>query len=81
MYKYKSKCRWNLLLYTDGDIKEIRPGELFTSNTLIESRFVELQVKEQKKKPIKSAKKGRPKKIISPSIFEEESNASSSTQS
>ena len=81
MHTYKSKCRWNLLLHIDGDIKEIRPGEIFTSNTLIESRFVELQFEEQKKKPSKSAKKGRPKKIISPSIFEEETNASSSNES
>ena len=81
MHTYKSKCRWNLLLHIDGDIKEIRPGEIFTANTLIESRFVELQFEERENKSIKSVKKGRPKKIISPSIFEEESNASSITES
>jgi len=31
MYKYRSKCRWNMLLHIDGEVVEIRPGEQFKS--------------------------------------------------
>ena len=79
MHTYKSKCRWNLLLHIDGDIKEIRPGEIFTSNTIVDSRYAELQSVGKKKSSNISPKKGRPKKVISPNIFEGESNGSSST--
>ena len=80
MYKYKSRCRWNILLYIDGTIKEIRPGEEFSYPSLIDSRFVVLQEPETiepKKKKI-----GRPtkKKELS-SLFLENSDGSSSTES
>ena len=48
MYKYRSKCRWNMLLYVNDDIVEIRPGELFEAGHTIESRHLEL-VEEKKK--------------------------------
>jgi len=83
MYKYRSRCRWNILLYIGGNIKEIRPGEVFTYHVPIESRFVELQETEIKKKELpKKAKLGRPKKKkeIS-SIFLENADGSSSTES
>jgi len=42
MFKYRSKCRWNMLLYIDGNLVEIRPSELFESVALIDSRYLEL---------------------------------------
>ena len=42
MYKYRSKCRWNMLLHIDGEVIEIRPGEQFKSKKEVESRFLEL---------------------------------------
>jgi len=58
MYKYKSKCRWNMLLYIDGEVVEIRPAELFESAQLIESRYL-TRIDPPK---IIVKKKGRPKK-------------------
>ena len=78
MHKYRSKCRWNILLFIDGNIKEIRPGEVFEYDSIIVSRFVELQ-KPQIEKPIK---RGRPKKKpVSSNIFLKESDGASSTES
>lgn len=48
MYKYRSKCRWNMLLHIDGEVVEIRPSEFFESKAPVESRYLEL-VKEKKK--------------------------------
>lgn len=42
MYKYRSKCRWNMLLHIDGEVIEIRPGEMFKSKAPVESRFLEV---------------------------------------
>lgn len=72
MYKYKSKCRWNMLLHVSGEIMEIRPGELFESKTLVTSRYLEVV-----NKPIVK-KKGPPKKI---NLFEEKLNGTSSNKS
>tara|TARA_R110002051_G_scaffold324426_2_gene421659 strand:- start:983 stop:1189 length:207 start_codon:yes stop_codon:yes gene_type:complete len=58
MYKYRSKCRWNMLLHIDGEVIEIRPGELFESQTLVSSRNLEII-----SKPLKKKKIGRPPKI------------------
>ncbi len=75
MYRYKSKCRWNMLLYIDGEVIEIRPGELFKSKNLINSRY--LDVIDKPKAPKKKA--GRPKKTYPTKLFEDEVNATSST--
>mgnify|MGYP003140508338 CR=1 FL=1 len=72
MYKYKSKCRWNMLLHVSGEIMEIRPGELFESKTLVTSRYLQVV-----NKPVVK-KKGRPKKI---NLFKEELNVDSSSKS
>lgn len=58
MFKYRSRCRWNMLLYIDGNLVEIRPSELFESIALIDSRYLELIEEPQldsepKKKKIK----------------------------
>jgi hypothetical protein len=56
MYKYRSKCRWNMLLHIDGEVVEIRPSELFESKILINSRYLEL-IEEPKLEEPKSNKK------------------------
>lgn len=65
-----------MLLYLDNNVIEIRPGELFESQSLVSSRYLDII-----DKPILKKKTGRPKKISSDTIFEEKSNASSSPQS
>jgi hypothetical protein len=78
MHKYRSKCRWNILLFIDGAVKEVRPGEVFEYDGIIESRFIVLQQPEIKN----SVKKGRPKKKpASSNIFLKESDGASSTES
>jgi len=74
MHKYRSKCRWNMLLHVDNEIVEIRPGEEFTSISLVTSRFLE-----ELTAPPKIIKKGRPKKPKVQSVFDEELNGSSSS--
>ena len=78
MYKYRSKCRWNMLLHIDGEEVEIRPGEFFESKTHVNSRYLEVINKPQVPK-----KKGRPPKVktITPSEtkFEEELNGNSTS--
>jgi len=77
MYKYKSKCRWNMLLHVDGEIVEIRPGELFKSKTLVNSRYLEIIKSKTVTTPVVK-KKGRPKKA---NLFKEELNVDSSSKS
>jgi hypothetical protein len=68
MYKYRSKCRWNMLLHIDGEVVEIRPSELFESKGAVESRYLDLISK--------------PKKVEKPSKKQVESlDVSSSAQS
>jgi len=74
MFKYRSKCRWNMLLHINGNIVEIRPGELFESNANISSRYLELITK-----PITTKKRGKPKKAVSLTTFQDKINGSSST--
>lgn len=61
MFKYISKCRWNILLQFGNEIVEIRPSELFESNVLLESRFLELvesepAIEEVSEEPVKKKK-------------------------
>ena len=46
-----------MLLHIDGEVVEIRPGELFESKTLVDSRNLEII-----SKPAEKKKKGRPSK-------------------
>jgi len=62
MFKYRSKCRWNMLLCIDGEVIEIRPSELFESKTLVESRYLELIEEEVKEEFIKELVEESPKK-------------------
>jgi len=78
MYKYKSKCRWNMLLHVDEEVVEIRPGELFKSKKEIKSRYLDLI----ENNSIKIKKKGRiTKKSFKTQLSTEDINASSSTES
>lgn len=75
MHKYRSKCRWNMLLHIDGEIVEIRPGEQFESKSYVSSRYLE----EVGNSPlVKKVKKRAPKKAVT---FKEVLNGSSSTES
>jgi len=63
MYKYRSKCRWNMLLQIDSRVIEIRPGEFFQSKEEIVSRFLDpILPKKRKKKELdgSSSPKSRP---------------------
>jgi len=60
-----------MLLYIDGEVIEIRPGEFFESKNFIESRFLEVINKPEKPK----------KKIGRPKTKEVFLDGSSSTQS
>ena len=71
MYKYRSKCRWNMLLHIDGEIVEIRPSEFFESKSFVNSRYLELI-----NKPVEKKKKGRPQKAPNKNIFVEKSHVS-----
>jgi hypothetical protein len=57
MYKYKSKCRWAILLYVDGEIVEIRPGEFFESSDVICIKHLEKIESKPKPKPKKTKRK------------------------
>ena len=46
-----------MLLHIDGEVVEIRPGELFESKTIVDSRNLEII-----SKPAEKKKKGRPSK-------------------
>ncbi len=41
MYKYKSRCRFTMLLYVEGTVLEVRPQEILTVSTELHSRFLE----------------------------------------
>jgi hypothetical protein len=72
MYKYKSKCRWNMLIHLENEIIEIRPGELFESKTFVNSRYLQVI-----SSPIIKKKKGRPKKKVVEENKEELNGSSS----
>ena len=76
MHKYRSKCRWNMLLHIDGAVVEIRPGELFESKSLVDSRYLEVLNKKLPLK-IKSVVNKRSKSKMK-ELFKEELNGSSS---
>ena len=76
MYKYRSKCRWNMLLHIDGVVVEIRPGELFQAKGAVDSRYLE-QIN-KKVAPKSTPVVTRVRKSKTQEIFKEELNASSS---
>lgn len=79
MYNYRSKCRWNMLLHIDGEIVEIRPGELFKSKSKVTSRYLEV-IATVAKTPKKDTTPKRKPKAEKPLVtFEDISDGSSST--
>jgi len=85
MYKYRSKCRWNMLLHIDGEVIEIRPGELFKSKKEVPSRYLDLVAPKKRQPKIKATTPPKEKaKVIAQTkvtTFEEELDGSSSTES
>lgn len=65
-----------MLLHIDGEVVEIRPGELFESKTLVDSRYLNV-IEQDKEEPKK--KKGRPKTFTKEKV--DESYGSSGTES
>ena len=56
MYKYKSTCRYNLLVHYNGSVEEVRPNQIIESTTKLDLPYL---------KWINSPpppKRGRPKK-------------------
>lgn len=51
MYKYKSTCRFKMLVYTDTDILEIRPQQIIESS--VEIKHPNLKLIVPKKKTVK----------------------------
>lgn len=51
MYKYKSTCRFKMLVYTDTDILEIRPQQIIESSVEIKHPHLKLII--PKKKTVK----------------------------
>lgn len=61
MLKYRSKCRWNLLLCIDDTIIEICPNQEFLSSHEIDSKYLELIL--EPKQEIIIEKKSPQKKV------------------
>ena len=50
MYKYKSICRFKMLIFVDHSILEIRPNQIITRNTPLEHELLR-EIKKSNKKP------------------------------
>ena len=68
-----------MLLHIDGDIVEIRPGELFKSKSRVTSRYLEVITSTQKNSTPKSQDKPKRSKKPSRLTFDDISDGSSST--
>ena len=63
MYKYKSTCRFKMLIYVGSDILEIRPQQVISSEVGIDHPYLKLITAKKKnnpkiKKVIKNPKEG-----------------------
>lgn len=63
MLKYRSKCKWNLLLYINDKVVEVRPNEEFVSSHEVISKYLELIIEES---DIQSIKKKNKEKVNEP---------------
>ena len=52
MYKYKSTCRFNMLVYSGSEILEVRPQEIISSSVELDNTYLKLIP--LKKSPIKT---------------------------
>ena len=57
MYKYKSTCRFKMLVYSGSDILEIRPQQIIESECLLEHPYLRLIEEEVKTKRIYKPRK------------------------
>ena len=60
MYKYKSTCRFKMLVYSGSDILEIRPQQIIESEVLLDHPY--LRLLEEKEVKLKKTYKPRKKK-------------------
>jgi hypothetical protein len=62
MYKYKSTCRFKMLVYSGSDILEIRPQQIIESEVLLDHPY--LRLLEEKVKPKKTYKPRKKKETL-----------------
>ena len=63
MYKYKSTCRFKMLVYSGSEIIEVRPQEIISSGVELKNSYLKLIPKVNKTKstvPLKT----KPKKDV-----------------
>jgi len=64
MYKYKSTCRFKLLVYSGSEIIEVRPQEIISSKVELTNSYLKLIPKVNKPKKAKVTSKPKPKKDV-----------------
>jgi len=64
MYKYKSTCRFKMLVYSGSEIIEVRPQEIISSKVELNNSYLKLIPKVKKVKKAKVTSKPKPKKDI-----------------
>jgi hypothetical protein len=55
MYKYKSTCRFKMLVYSGSEIIEVRPQEIISSKVELNNDYLKLIPEVKKKKKIVSS--------------------------
>jgi len=55
MYKYKSTCRFKMLVYSGSEIIEVRPQEIISSKVELNNNYLKLIPEVKKKKKIVSS--------------------------
>ena len=63
MYKYKSTCRFKMLVFSGKEILEVRPQEVISSKTKLDNSYLKLIPEVNKKKSTESLKT-KPKKDV-----------------
>jgi len=64
--EYKSKCRFPLLIALEGEIRQIRPGEIVVISESISHPYLELitiPIKKKVKKETSASEKSNTKKV------------------
>lgn len=62
MYKYKSTCRFKMLIYSGSDILEIRPQQIIESESPLEHPY--LRLLEEGEKPKRTYKPRKKKEAV-----------------
>jgi len=63
MYKYKSTCRFKMLVYAGSEILEVRPQEVISSKIKLDNSYLKL-IPEVKKKKNTVSLKTKPNKDV-----------------